>query len=238
MQAMICQGNGKYYLSTVYGYYKDINAQNDYDKYLQEIYNPYWIVWDEKKEHLIKWHDVDQNSKYIIYKIIIIDSDQTDWILNEEGEGCVNFLSKEIITSLLNQDINSHHLLSKCLEIDKKYIYKDKFEINNSKDIEDLKWATREFHDAEIIKEKLNNDGSLYLKFSLPYDAEIEIWFWGNLEYNSKIKNIDSYFMGVTITIQGGFIYFVEDLNMKPKDIKNGHFYIKARHMQYKIIPI
>ena len=151
MQAIICQGNGKYYLSTIYGYYKDINAKNDYERYLQEIYNPYWIVWDEKKEHLIKWYNVVPDSKYIIYKIIIIDSDQTNWNLNADGEGCINFLSKEILISLLNKDIKSNSLLSKCLEIDKKYIYIDKPEIKNLKDIEDLKWATRDFHDVRGI---------------------------------------------------------------------------------------
>ena len=35
MHAIIRQGEGKYYVSAVFGYYKDITATDDYEKYLQ-----------------------------------------------------------------------------------------------------------------------------------------------------------------------------------------------------------
>ena len=54
MHAIICQGNGKYYVSAVFGYYRDIDATDDYERYLQKIHKPYWIVWDEDQKRLIR----------------------------------------------------------------------------------------------------------------------------------------------------------------------------------------
>ena len=35
MHALICQGEGKYYVSAVFGYYTDINAAAEYERHLQ-----------------------------------------------------------------------------------------------------------------------------------------------------------------------------------------------------------
>lgn len=55
MHAIIRQGDGKYYISAVYGYYEEFTATDDYDRYLEEIYKPYWIVWDLENKRLIRW---------------------------------------------------------------------------------------------------------------------------------------------------------------------------------------
>ena len=49
MHALIRQGNGKFYVSAVFGYYKDVTAEDSYQRYLEEIHKPYWIVWDKEK---------------------------------------------------------------------------------------------------------------------------------------------------------------------------------------------
>ena len=50
MHAIIRQGDGKYYVSAVFGYFRDITATDDYERYIQSIRNPYWIVLDEEKK--------------------------------------------------------------------------------------------------------------------------------------------------------------------------------------------
>ena len=55
MHAIIRQGDGKFYISAVYGYYEDNTAIDDYDRYLEQIYKPYWIIWDPEKKRLIRW---------------------------------------------------------------------------------------------------------------------------------------------------------------------------------------
>ena len=53
---MIKQGDGKCYRSSVLGYYRNVTAKDDYQRYLEGIHNPYYIVWNSKaivhgKEH-------------------------------------------------------------------------------------------------------------------------------------------------------------------------------------------
>lgn len=79
MHALVCQGNGKYYVSAVFGYYRDITATDDYQRYLQSIHKPYWIVWDEDKKRLIRWLAMVPNTKYLIPQILIVDSRQDNW---------------------------------------------------------------------------------------------------------------------------------------------------------------
>ena len=55
MHAIIRQGNGKYYISAVFGYYRDITATDDYERYLEEIHKPYWIVWNPEKTRKPVW---------------------------------------------------------------------------------------------------------------------------------------------------------------------------------------
>ena len=111
MHAIIRQGEGKYYVSAVFGYYKDITATDDYEKYLQNIYNAYYVVWDAEGKRLARclamvpdtkyilpdlptiaapnrlWREPSQI--YIIPQVIIIDANQGNWRKDEEGVGCV-----------------------------------------------------------------------------------------------------------------------------------------------------
>ena len=94
MHAIVCQGNGKYYVSAVFGYFRDITATDDYEKYIQSIRNPYWIVWDEEKKRLIRWLHMVPDAQYIIPQILIVDSDHENWNMDDNGVGCVDFLSR------------------------------------------------------------------------------------------------------------------------------------------------
>lgn len=64
--SLIRQGNGKFYVSAVFGYYRDITATEDYQRYLEEIHKPYWIVWYAEKKRLIRWLAMVPNTHYLI----------------------------------------------------------------------------------------------------------------------------------------------------------------------------
>ena len=240
MHAMVCQGNGKYYISAVFGYFRDITATDEYEKYIQSIYKPYWIVWDEEKKRLIKWLNMVPNDKYINPQILIIDSEQKNWNMDDVGVGCVDFLSRDLLDSFLDKEQQPEDILEKCRLMDAGYIYEEIQEIKGQNDIENLYWASGYFHDAYIAKEELQQDGTLYLKFEGCWGCEIEIWLWGELEYDTSSKNsdcYDNYWYSSTILQEDGFIYFVDDNNMTVDKIGKGYCYFKARHMKYRIIP-
>ena len=124
--------------------------------------------------------------------------------------------------------------------MDAGYIYEEIQEIKGQNDIENLYWASGYFHDAYIAKEELQQDGTLYLKFEGCWGCEIEIWLWGELEYDTSSKNsdcYDNYWYSSSILQEDGFIYFVDDNNMTVDKIGKGYCYFKARHMKYRIIP-
>ena len=240
MYAIIRQGDGAFYVSAVYGYYTDVTATDDYQRYLESIHKPYYIVWDSEKKRLIRWLAMEPNTHYIIPKILIIDSDHSDWNTNDEGEGCIDFLNRELLDSFLDNNIQQKEILEKCRIIDGNYTYQDIKEIKNKKDIEDLYQVASGFHDARIAKEEMLKDGSLHLIFDGIWGCNIEMWFWGDLEYDTESRNPefeDPYWFDSTLIMQDGFIYLVDGEDMTVDEITSEYCYFKAIHMKYKIIP-
>lgn len=240
MHAIVCQGNGKYYVSAVFGYFRDITATDDYEKYIQSIRNPYWIVWDEEKKRLIRWLHMVPDTKYIIPQILIVDSDHENWNMDDDGVGCVDFLSRDLLDSFLDLDQQPEEILEKCRSMDAGYIYEEIQEIKGQKEIDNLDWASGGFHDARIAKEELQQDGTLYLRFDGTWGCEIEVWLWGDLEYDTSSRNpdhCDPYWQGSTILQKDGFLYLIDDDDMTVEQIGKGYCYFKARHMKYRIVP-
>lgn len=240
MHAIIRQDDGKYYVSAVFGYYRDVTATEDCKRYIESIHKPYWIVWDSEKKRLIRWLSMVPDTKYIIPQILIVDSERNNWNLDEEEVGCVDFLSRELLDSFLDDEIQPEEILSKCRAMDAGYVYNEITEVKNQQDIEDLNWVSGGFHDARIAKEKLQNDGTLYLRFDGTWGCEIEVWFSGDLEYDTSSRapeECDPYWYGSTVILHNGFVYFVDEEDMTVDKITSGYCYFKARHMKYKVIP-
>lgn len=240
MHAIIRQDDGKYYVSAVFGYYRDVTATEDYKRYIESIHKPYRIVWDSEKKRLIRWLSMVPDTKYIIPQILIVDSERNNWNLDEEEVGCVDFLSRELLDSFLDDEIQPEEILSKCRAMDAGYVYNEITEVKNQQDIEDLNWVSGGFHDARIAKEKLQNDGTLYLRFDGTWGCEIEVWFSGDLEYDTSSRapeECDPYWYGSTVILHNGFVYFVDEEDTTVDKITSGYCYFKARHMKYKVIP-
>lgn len=240
MHAIIRQGDGKYYISAVYGYYEDYTAADDYDRYLEEIHKPYWIVWGPEKKRLIRWLTMVPDETYIIPQILIVDSDTTNWVIDEKGGRCVNFLDRALLDSFLDAEEQPEEILEKCRAMDAGYVYDDTPEIKTEKDIKNLEWVSGGFHDAHIAKEELQEDGTLYLRFDGIWGCQIEVWFWGDLEYDTSSRDPefdDPYWFGATVILQDGFVYLVDEEDMTVEQITSGYCYFKARHMKYHIIP-
>ena len=180
------------------------------------------------------------DTKYIIPQILIVDSERNNWNLDEDGVGCVDFLSRELLDSFLDDEIQPEEILSRCRAMDAGYVYNEITEVKNQQDIEDLDWVSGGFHDARIAKEKLQDDGTLYLRFDGTWGCEIEVWFSGDLEYDTSSRDpeeCDPYWYGSTVILHNGFVYFVDEEDMTVDKITPGYCYFKARHMKYKVIP-
>lgn len=239
MFALIRQGEGKYYVSAVFGYYKDVKSKDDYQRYLESIHSPYYVIFNEEKTKLVKWFAMQPDTKYLIPQLLIVDSDRSDWILDEEYTGGVDFLPREKADSIIEAETVPPDILEKCLTIDCTYKYDEYPEIKNEKDIENLDCVSGNFHDACIAEQNLD-DGTLHLLFDGTWGCKIEVWFWGDLEYNMDSRaseEWDTYWFGSTILLQDGFVYFIDEEDMTVDKIGDGYCWFKARHMKYHIIP-
>ena len=238
MHALVYLQNGSYYTSAVYGYYKGPAT-------IRKGYERYWIVWNSSKTRLIRWPAMVPDKEYLVPQILIVDSDQSNWIIDDDNDsGCVDFLTIELLISILDNNVQPEDILKKCRNAYAPYIFHDKREIKKQKDIEDLDLISMGFHDAFLTKKEFLEDGSLYLALDGIWCCELEIWFSGEIECHTATgKNGEEYdlYWGwqiATILMHEGFIYFVIDEPVTTfADIKSDCCYFKARHLKYRITP-
>lgn len=230
MHAIIRQGNGKYYVSAVFGYYTDAQELGN----SQDRYGSYWIVWNDKKERLIRVY----STKNLPDPVVIVDCEQSNWNTDEHDEGCVNFLDRILLDSFLDAEHQPEYILEACREMDMGYEYAEIREILTQKDIDDLRYTTNGFCDAYVIKEKLLDNDTLYLLFDGLDGYQVEVWFSGNLEYDTSRMDVGcTTWCDSTLILNGGFVYFADWYDLTIDNITKEPNYFKARHMKYRIIP-
>lgn len=238
MHAIVRCGQGQHYIATVFGYFCKVKTTDDYQRYLEGIYNRYYLVLNNEKNKLVKQYIFDRSSKYLDPSVLIIESDNSNWTEDDEGQGCVDFLSEvqqEDIEDNLQDDI-----LNRCIQMDMEYQYNEYPEITCQKDIDDLMNVSGWFHDACIEKIARQNDGSLYVLFDGVWGCKIEIWFSNEVTYNVDSPNpdeCDPYWSGSTMLIKDDFIYFADDNDMEISNITDSCYWFKAKKLKYHVIP-
>ena len=112
MNAIIRIGNGDYYCSAVFGIYNDeITTHNSF--------NMYCIVFDKDKKRLVKQPMFNPEIRPFLDKMVLIfNTDHTDWELDENGYGGVDFLPKEDALKIIEDGGMPDEILNRCLQID------------------------------------------------------------------------------------------------------------------------
>ena len=231
MYAIIREGDGKFYTSMVFGYYK---SSDDYD-----YKNRFWIVLNKEKTALIKQHVLQQNTKYLIPMVLITDADESNWNKLNENEESVDFLPTNELLSLIDSNTVSQEVTQKCIDMDKAYQFKPLRTVTTISDIRDLEWVSGGFHDAFIAEIK-ECDNSLYILFDGTWGCKIEVWFEGDISYDTSSRDpekFDPYWMGSTVTIEDGYVYLIDDEDISVNDINSSYCWFRARNMKYRVIP-
>ena len=231
MYAIIREGDSKFYTSMVFGYYK---SSDDFD-----YKNRFWIVLNKAKTDLIKQSVLQQNTKYLIPMVLITDADTNGWNKIGENQESVDFLPTEDLLSMIDGGTVPNELTRKCIELDSAYKFESIRTIGTLNDIRDLDWVSGGFHDACIADIKQNDD-SLYILFDGTWGCKIEVWFEGDISYDTSSRNPekwDPYWMGSTVTIDNGFVYLIDDEDVSINDINSSYCWFKARTMKYRVIP-
>ena len=173
MKVIVRLGNGKYYLSKVFGIFKN-NFMGSKAKY-------YYIIFDENMKTLIPKFEYKQNTDYIIPEILIYDNDTSDMKINENHCGQVNFLSDDEMKNILDGKVNDT-ILEKCMKyVDNNKI--DYIEIKNDKDIQNFMLVSGYLHDG-YIKKIFKNKNLLHL---MVYGV-VKLKWYLKVIFNIKIK--------------------------------------------------
>lgn len=237
MYAIVKNKNGTFYTSMVFGYFCKVTATDDYQQCLESIHNQFYIVLNEEKDRLVKKYVFPWENKYLDPQILIVDTEQTDWTLDEKSQGCVSFLYG---TDFDADDISlDPSLLGKCIAMDAMQEYREFVEVNTEADIENLYCVSGYFHDAYIEKCEQSED-SVYVLFDGVWGCKIELWFEGDSDfhiedYDPKYDNPAWY--DSTILYAEGYFYLVNESEMKKEEITDDYCWFRGRKLKYHVIP-
>lgn len=236
MYAIIRQGSGKYYTSSVFAHYNNISAADEYGKYLDGIYSRFYIVLNPEKTALVKQYVYNRENEFLEPLVLITDFSHEDWNMDEAtGFGEINIINKEEILSMVEHE----KVPKEFLELDAAYHFQEYNNISTEKDIENLMWVSGGFHDA-YIKEVAEENGVLRVLFDGVWGCKIELWFSGDAAYDTRSRSQEGgniYWFGADMLIDGDFIYLVDEENMCVEAINESYCWFKARHVKYRVIP-
>lgn len=238
MHGLVRLKGGKYYDTEIFGYFCPISSADDYERYHQRIYNQYYLVLNEDKSALCRQYVFDSGIKYLDPAVLIVDDDRSRWVIDENGNGCIDFLS-ELPPDAIEDRLTSEQL-AHCIELDASYHYEAYTLVETATDIDNLMAVSGGFHDAYIKMFEVQTDGALYVLFDGVWGCKIEIWFTGDVSYSIESRDPDYEdpdWFEATVILQDGYIYLVDDEVKKVEDIGNWNCWFKARKMKYHVIP-
>lgn len=232
MYAIINKGNGKYYTSTVYAQYQELNEEGE-----ASCWGAYFIVLNEEKTALAKQYVYDTAAApYLHRRVLITDGEQENWRVDPKTKlGEVALSDKESLLRMVEQECVSCELLA----LDEGYRFEAYPAIRGQKDIRNLMLVSGGFHDAYVERLEEQEDG-VYVLFGGIWGGQLEMWFTGDAAYDISSRSgemDDPCWFDSTILMEDGFIYLVDAEQVKVKAINSGLCWFKARSATYHVIP-
>ena len=237
MYAIIRDGKGNYYTSVVFGFYQKITAENDYQRYLEQVHNRWFIVLDRSKTKLIKQVVYPPEEKYLSPRVLITDNDIQTWQVDQNGCGAIDFLPRENLLELVEENRVPYVLRQKCIALDAKIKYQAIQELKTKQDIENLECVSGGFHDAMV--EKIEWRGkTLCVLFDGVWGCKIQLWLEGDVSFCVKSREEDDpYWMDSSLFMENGYIYLVDECDMTAEKITDDYCWFKAKSVSYQVLP-
>ncbi len=248
MHVIVRQGNGKYYVSAVFGIYRDTDEEKD--DFLLDDKSAYYIILNEEKTALVRQYYTDYSINYGIRTILEVESSAEGWTVDNNGLGGVDFLPKALALKLTDGKVIPQSLLQKCLEIDRSFCYDEYREVLGEKDAADFRAATNDLYEVKLKAFVELEPGEYYALFEDGWGFDLEMWFGGNVNYNlqSDLYRCNSKWIGAQFGIYNGTIYLTDSFD-GPEAIfddepaldeyrQSCFRWIKAERARYRIIPL
>ncbi len=231
MYAIIREGEGRFYTSTVFGYYRSADPY-DYK-------SRFWIVLNKEKTALVKLPVLQPNIASMIPMLLLLNEDKTNWNTENDLHQSADFLPTDELPAMIDENRVPGHLLQRCISLDSTCRYEPMREVRTEKDLRDLRSVSGGFHDAHIEELKEEN-GSLYVLFAGTWGCRIEVWFEGDVSYDVTARtgiHDDPNWFESSLALHDGFVYLIDQENISPEHISQDCCWFKARNMKYHVIP-
>ena len=251
MHVIVRQGDGKYYVSAVFGIYRGTNPDNnEEDDFFDTDKSAYYIILNEEKTALIRRYYSDYSINFGVKTLLEIEGSQEGWILDKRELGGVDFLPKALALKITDEGVTPSDILERCLEIDRSFCYEELREIRSEADVNSLASATDSLYEAKLKAFVALKDDSYYALFDGCWGCDIEMWFEGNVNFNLKsgISQPNSKWWGVKLGIHNGMIFasdgFGDENDIFDEDPlmddyrKSSYRWIMAERVRYRIIPL
>lgn len=170
--------------------------------------------------------------------VLIVDEGNEDWIVDEKGHGCVDFLTGVDFEAAGDEPVLTAQLLEWCIQMDSAYIYQEYQDVRAEKDLRNLFCVAGGFHDAYI--ETCRQDGTqIYVLFDGIWGCKIEIWFEGEAAYSVEAGNPgkDPIWYSAALVQKDGFYYLVDDDSADVDHLDDQCCWFRGRSLRYHVIP-
>jgi len=232
MYAIVKDEDGTNYTSPVFAYYNSITATDKFQRYLESIYNRFYVVLNREGTGLIKQYAFRKSDPTLNLRIHIVNAEQDDWIVDADGYGCTAFLQS--VDFLADELIVPPQLLKVCCQRGQEEHYQEFVDIETDRDIQNFEVVSGGLHDAFIETLRATED-SLYILFDGCWGLKFEMWFSGDVAYHLS-ENGDSEWLDSTLKKENGYLYLIDEGDINIADISDDYCWFKAKNIRYRVL--
>lgn len=218
-------------LCMVFGYFWQ-NAEE------MNLWDQVYIVLDEGKSKLIAQAVFDKDCTILDPYVLIIDSDDSNWVVEEDGFGVIDFLAGHNILEQIRNETVSHSILNRCIKEDAKATKSMELLIKDEKSIRDFRTISYGLHDA-YIKTVHFEDGRLVVTFDGIWGCQIKVIFSENLSFNLPLHlDYPEYWLQSSILQdEERNFYLINDRLEDFQQVTDEHTWMRANKISYQVIP-
>lgn len=229
MYAIIREGNGKYYTSTVFGYCNTAGDPRDFG-------SRYWIALNREKDALVCLDYFGKGEHGVIPTVLVTDFDKSGWNTQNEHAQAAAFLPVDALLAMTAEKRVPEDLLQQCIALDRAYSFQPCPEITCEAEAQTFMNAVLGLHDA-CISELEEKDDSLRVLFAGEWGFDVEISFSGDVCYDISARDpeiYDPYWLDCNVFFRDSYVYLTDGASAA--DSPEGCWF-RGKHMHYRIIP-
>ena len=229
--AIIREGEGRFYTSMVFGCYRPEGWDG--------AYHAERIVLNREKTALVRQSVFRQGVEHLDLLTLVVDADQSGWRKASEHCASVEFLPTEELPAWVSAGAVPEELLARCIAMDAAYAYQPVRRIRTAEDVRDFEWATGGLHDAFIDEVQREGD-AIRVRFAGCWGCRVEVVFAGDADCDTACREpetMDPYWLGSSVVLEDGFVWLIDDEDMRPELLNEAFCWFRGREMRWKILP-